>query len=399
MRCVRVVKGPYCFDRLKLNFEKYLLLHRRFEIKSHLKSLSQDDLYSVEGGHVILSEFKGFIQYFRDVYPSLPVHITDLENVSRNYWRNSLNIKFFLQYISQKIPFRITQHHHWRDLDSTILRKYNGETLYQYHPSVLQILETSFPEFSWSKIWRFPSDSRPEIQRRFVDGLLGAHLGVGHQEDFTHIAVEDLARCPGGHNMLLLYGYSLRGLFSHLYPELAPSYDTVQHGYWKRLEGNPFLQRVMRTWDVRNKEEWYRLSSHQLECVYNRSISKKNMIPLLEFWTPEEEWDYSRFADKNKKSRQKLLGKLLREVIFPKEVIFEEYQFKTSERWFVFDFYLPGQNMVVEYQGEQHYFNVSQVRCGIELQMVKDQEKADVCIANGFKLVIVPYWWYSSVKS
>lgn len=71
-----------------------------------------------------------------------------------------------------------------------------------------------------------------------------------------------------------------------------------------------------------------------------------------------------------------------------------QYSFKESEiSRLSFDFYLPGLNTVIEYQGMQHY---KAVRCWggekrLKQQQTNDQRKRDYCKKNGIKEIEVSY--------
>jgi len=67
------------------------------------------------------------------------------------------------------------------------------------------------------------------------------------------------------------------------------------------------------------------------------------------------------------------------------------------------DFYLitnKGEEIVVEYNGKQHY--IAQKVFGgeeaLEFQKVKDKIKSDYCRENGIKLIVIPYTDYNKIK-
>lgn len=65
-----------------------------------------------------------------------------------------------------------------------------------------------------------------------------------------------------------------------------------------------------------------------------------------------------------------------------------------------FDFYLPDQNIMIECQGQQHYFSVDMF--GGEEQFNKqlkyDQKKKDYCLTHNIKLIEIPYWDYDKLN-
>lgn len=72
-----------------------------------------------------------------------------------------------------------------------------------------------------------------------------------------------------------------------------------------------------------------------------------------------------------------------------------EYSFPAlkKEKPLRFDIYIPSFNVLIEYQGEQHYRPVDFF--GGETQFLKQKQndlmKKEFCISNNFKLVIIPY--------
>eukprot|EP01124_Arcella_intermedia_P013501 TRINITY_DN1990_c0_g1_i1.p1 TRINITY_DN1990_c0_g1~~TRINITY_DN1990_c0_g1_i1.p1 ORF type:complete len:112 (-),score=39.43 TRINITY_DN1990_c0_g1_i1:21-323(-) len=84
--------------------------------------------------------------------------------------------------------------------------------------------------------------------------------------------------------------------------------------------------------------------------------------------------------------------------MFGREEVIEEYAFRVPWGTVVFDFYVPKLKLMVEYQGEQHYYSVLRW-VSVEEQRRKDQVKVEICEENGFGLVLVPYWWDNTLQS
>lgn len=64
-----------------------------------------------------------------------------------------------------------------------------------------------------------------------------------------------------------------------------------------------------------------------------------------------------------------------------------------------FDFYLPKFNILIEYQGEQHYKN-TEIWGGEEDfkdRIKKDNMKRNYCFKNNIKLIEIPYWDYNKL--
>lgn len=64
-----------------------------------------------------------------------------------------------------------------------------------------------------------------------------------------------------------------------------------------------------------------------------------------------------------------------------------------------FDFYLPEQNIMIECQGQQHYFSVDMFGGEEQFnkQLAYDQKKKDYCLTHNIKLIEIPYWDYDII--
>jgi len=79
-------------------------------------------------------------------------------------------------------------------------------------------------------------------------------------------------------------------------------------------------------------------------------------------------------------------------VKFDQQKRFSDCRFKNP---LAFDFYLPGYNVCIEYQGEQHYEfckGIHKTKKRFNESQTRDQIKRDYCKANNIKLVEIPYW-------
>ena len=65
-----------------------------------------------------------------------------------------------------------------------------------------------------------------------------------------------------------------------------------------------------------------------------------------------------------------------------------------------YDFYLPNQNLLIECQGEQHYYPVD-IYGGeehFEIQQEHDRRKREYATANGYNLIEIPYYDYDNIE-
>eukprot|EP01126_Amoeba_proteus_P045602 TRINITY_DN5116_c1_g1_i5.p2 TRINITY_DN5116_c1_g1~~TRINITY_DN5116_c1_g1_i5.p2 ORF type:complete len:142 (-),score=16.44 TRINITY_DN5116_c1_g1_i5:197-622(-) len=115
---------------------------------------------------------------------------------------------------------------------------------------------------------------------------------------------------------------------------------------------------------------------------------------------PDFPWNAVLFSTSSKRSSQRWLVQTISEV-FPTCMVVEEYtsllEYPTGHRM-EFDVFIPQLNVVLEYQGSQHY---TQGWFGKNNSLYKerDLEKRKKCKQNNLRLVIIPYWWDSSKSS
>lgn len=76
-----------------------------------------------------------------------------------------------------------------------------------------------------------------------------------------------------------------------------------------------------------------------------------------------------------------------------------QYRFKDckDKRELPFDFYLPNNNVCIEYDGEQHF---SQRNGWTDLKLIQkhDKIKDEYCLKNNIVLIRIPYWEYENIN-
>jgi len=196
-------------------------------------------------------------------------------------------------------------------------------------------------------------------------------------------------------------------MFVMVYPEFVwdpLDRNCVPRHFWNLSESQlRFSTKLRNYFDVRNKEDWYRLSNKQISEVARRSVRKKSIVKMLRAVFPEEDWSSERFSERIKKARQRFLLVKLRE-IFKNEEIYENFKHiqikRKSGSFLELDIFLPQLNLALEYQGEQHFHEISSAGFGALVpQQIWDHEKIKLCLENRIKLIIIPYWWNNQTDS
>ena len=98
-----------------------------------------------------------------------------------------------------------------------------------------------------------------------------------------------------------------------------------------------------------------------------------------------------------KKSKgEKKVGDILRSlgVEFVTQKRFDTCVFPKTRRQLVFDFYLPSYNILIEYDGEQHFHKTKNDRFNFEVIRARDDYKNNWCKENNITLFRIPYTDY-----
>ena len=93
------------------------------------------------------------------------------------------------------------------------------------------------------------------------------------------------------------------------------------------------------------------------------------------------------------KGEEKIISLLLEmQVPFVTQKRFESCIFPETNKQLVFDFYLPEQNLLIEYDGEQHFHEIRNDRYDFQELQKRDAFKNNWCFENNIELVRIPYY-------
>eukprot|EP01124_Arcella_intermedia_P006626 TRINITY_DN13941_c0_g1_i1.p1 TRINITY_DN13941_c0_g1~~TRINITY_DN13941_c0_g1_i1.p1 ORF type:complete len:486 (-),score=70.97 TRINITY_DN13941_c0_g1_i1:41-1498(-) len=276
------------------------------------------------------------------------------------------------------------------DIHAVLEHRRGGTMMRTYGYSFANVWEETYPEL----VIHVTSSEGYWKQKISVERFLRHFPYIETRNNFKELTYKRICLFPGGASLLVIHNGAVQSLFVEHFPEL-PVRGAFE-GYWKnKLKRNLLVQHLMVDYDLKSKEDWYRVSVNQYSHAYGKRICSANLMNLLKFWHPEEDWRRDRLSGKNKRARQRYLGLKLME-LFQDEVVFEDYLVNVMDRVVIFDFYFPGLGLVIEYQGEQHYGDVLKW-VSFQEQKVKDEDKRRICVEQGLKLVCVPFWWDGSL--
>lgn len=100
------------------------------------------------------------------------------------------------------------------------------------------------------------------------------------------------------------------------------------------------------------------------------------------------------------KGEEKIISLLIQlQIPFITQKRFENCIFPDTNRQLVFDFYLPEQNILIEYDGEQHFHEVRNDRYNYQNIVARDEYKNQWCKENNILLIRIPYTEYNNIDS
>ena len=100
------------------------------------------------------------------------------------------------------------------------------------------------------------------------------------------------------------------------------------------------------------------------------------------------------------KGEEKIIGSLIEaQIPFISQKKFDTCIFPETGCQLIFDFYLPEQNILIEYDGEQHFHKTRNDRYGYDKLIKRDNFKNQWCKDNNILLIRIPYTEYEQINA
>mmetsp|Transcript_8593 Transcript_8593/g.9577 ORF Transcript_8593/g.9577 Transcript_8593/m.9577 type:complete len:691 (-) Transcript_8593:18-2090(-) len=367
-----------------------------------------DDWYSVmsrdalnEGGNIILSMYDNAISNavqaifpnhrwniskFDDEMLSGNIHDLTYQRVTMERIAELLNIK------NMDSWYNVTSHDIINTGERAIMRKYKN--------SVSFAMQCIYSHYAWIPGF-FKNAHWAENERNRLNDI-GQRLGVKVLNDWYRFDANDVIHRGGG-DMIKKYG-SLKRLLSvtyHTYGwqhKLIPMQPTNR--WANTVHQAKFLQTVAASLKITEPSAWYNVSKHQIRTLGGYGILKY-YPQALSMLDSEFAWDWTKFH-MNQKSNQRYLSRCIQGIL-PQFSVLEEHCIglrASTGAPIIVDIFIPKLDIVVEYQGEQHYKdNIFPEGLSTSSRDALDTEKLAICREIGVTVVPIPYWWGDNIDA
>eukprot|EP01114_Cavostelium_apophysatum_P017295 TRINITY_DN5106_c0_g1_i2.p1 TRINITY_DN5106_c0_g1~~TRINITY_DN5106_c0_g1_i2.p1 ORF type:complete len:690 (-),score=185.35 TRINITY_DN5106_c0_g1_i2:125-2194(-) len=401
------------------------------------------------GGQPLLNEHASSLRkVLRSVYPqhiwvwkgkreSEPTYRADRTHVlphPLNYYESRERQLEFFDELAKKLEIKSWED--WYRVTSPSITPFGGTAILAkfFGQSLSTAITKLYPNHDW-KIWKFEALPRnfwtnTENQKIFMVDL-GKKLKIRSFEDWHRVT--SLTReiiDHGGKRLLNLYSQSPIKILQALYPEhdWITSAKAVPSGYWQDIRHQrEHLDALAKKLGVVDKEDWYRVKISSTDAKFVDTQYGGSLIKALQAVYPEHKWETAPFSWNSKHMAQNSQFHVFHRMkeLFPDATIHSDFDcrdmiadilnspasledLKAIEAKFnlpsIFtykfeaDVAVPTLNLVVEYQGEQHYFD-NTVWGDLSVQRLRDQRKKEIFNLAGVTLVEVPFWWDGNKRS
>lgn len=363
------------------------------------------------GGAGLLSRYNNNVsRLLHDVYPDLQGAQQTREirdKVPKGYWLQRANRRLFLEDVARHMGIQSPED--WGKVSSKDIVRFGGASLLRRFSSPLAAAIDSFSEMDFSGVRpkrtpRVTWESRAQ-RRAFMDRV-AERYNVKSQEDWQRVRAEDI-RSLGGTGLLSRFP-SMFALLRDTYGAESGTEDEhqswdpllcrsrVPRNYWAQEENiRDFLERAKEKLQIKEKEDWYRISYKQLSSLGGGTLfTRGRFVDALRAAYPEEEWDERALQNSAKKSSQRQLH-LVAKQFFPSHRIVEDHKHEllpSQGKSLELDLYLPDIELAIEYNGKHHYEELPFFG-PLEVYQRRDAEKRRMCKDIGIRVLTIPYWW------
>eukprot|EP01125_Pyxidicula_operculata_P022520 TRINITY_DN924_c0_g1_i3.p1 TRINITY_DN924_c0_g1~~TRINITY_DN924_c0_g1_i3.p1 ORF type:complete len:367 (-),score=32.65 TRINITY_DN924_c0_g1_i3:25-1125(-) len=325
--------------------------------------------------------------------------------VPSNFWDDMKNRREYILWLEHQLNIK-SPDEWYRVTTNTVRQNCGSGLLSKYHNSVYLLLKALYPDQNWLP-WRFEKTPNkfwkdPIHRKEYLDYIKG-ELGINKPEDWYEVSTNEIHK-RNGKGLLNIYNNSLHLLLKDNIPEYEWEqwkFKFLPQRTWDSSDNiKGFIKYIEQSLKIKNIDEWYRISTIQLNKFGAQGLLKKygSIYSILCIVYPDQNWDDKSLKRRNKKAAQRWL-KLCLEEIFPTVDILEDYRLSNENVSVEVDIWLPKLNLAFEYQGEHHYVNIPSISATTENYKKKDDFKKSFCASINVTLIEIPYWWDGEMSS
>ena len=381
------------------------------------KYQSYEDWYYIGFYHIpkhikieLITKYKKFSRAISLLFPEIPFRFYLFANCSIPVWKKLSNQKLYLD--DMFYVLKLTKMEDWYSVTSSDIISLGGSSLIKIYTSFCDALIGIYKNYPWDLhkvryLYRYDLHSR-DIQLDYLQRIKNK-LNIKTYEDWYNINTNDIIRA-GGRKIMNKYKGSIPRMLISVYPEY--NWNFFKSDCKKKvLLNNSFyfnelVNSIRKMGNVQRPADWLRISDRLIYSVYSKTlISSRRLMDHLREQYPDQFPPALFGLSSNPKSKD--LRKAVQRHLFStvsslckQHHIIEDYQFPSIHSAYLqFDIFLPGLNIAIEYQGEQHYHDLPSNFAFSDLYARKDAEKREYARQKKIFLFIVPYWWDRSPNS
>jgi very-short-patch-repair endonuclease len=364
----------------------------RFTKMEDWYSVKQKDLeiYNLKS-LCMIPKYKGSIpKLIMDVFTDYDWNILFFDRVPRRTYENPENIKLVLDTLMKEKGW--TKLEDLYKVSEDDLRRVGG-AIFATHPTILSIVKTGYPEYDWKPyLFNFsPIGYWDNFEnQKLVIKDLETKFNIKTPIEWINIISNRFLKENNLETLLHdKYNSSCINLITTIYPELKDnllSFNKLPKNFWKDEENIKYiLQKVKKELNIAIPEEWYDISSFDVQRVIGKPFSAYTGLSeaIMKYIEVPQDfvWDKHQFNNKFK-SESKLYSFLFEQNIFARKQSYYTW-LKDKDSKYRFDAELVDSNIMVELDGDQHFKPVWMWRNTKEIQE-RDIFKMKRCVENGY---------------
>eukprot|EP01114_Cavostelium_apophysatum_P005575 TRINITY_DN16765_c0_g1_i1.p1 TRINITY_DN16765_c0_g1~~TRINITY_DN16765_c0_g1_i1.p1 ORF type:complete len:534 (-),score=82.26 TRINITY_DN16765_c0_g1_i1:2-1603(-) len=354
------------------------------------------------GGAPLLHHFESHMQAIIQVLREHPFQLVLFEHIPSTYWKQTSNHKEYLDSMERFLEMKTWEE--WYGVNpETLLQRVPsfGTLLCRYNTHIAALMQI-YPERNWNIVlfehipasyWNDPSRHREYLTK------LGERIGIETWEDWYQVSAA-LIKSFGGKGLLSRYNDShidtITTVLDHHRWDRS-NFVKVGREQWRDIEYQTrFLERLGQKFSVKVWHDWLRITKRDvvnsggLELL---SLYQGDLIKALSACFPQYPWNtenHPKRVGAPSKTQISIFAAL--QQLFPSDDVHLDLKLTSLlgvKSNFSLDVAVPELKLAFEYQGEQHYQDLTFTG---KAQRQRDQRKRDLLKSEGITLIEVPYW-------